>query len=188
MWVAVKRDKSSHDSQYDASSFPTDVHSRVSQSRRVAVEALPNIGREAHTYLHHIVSRYADLADLTIFVQGDPYDHIIRSLHTTPFEKMFDPAVGGALSPKMSILNESTPPSHSLSRLDIHGASTKVIGKQLDVYRFSPGAQYAVPRAAIHHKGLAWWQDVLKMVVDDEVNAWEIERLWMYMFGFISVV
>jgi hypothetical protein len=36
---------------------------------------LPNVGREAHTYLHHIVSRYESLAEWTIFCQGKPFDH-----------------------------------------------------------------------------------------------------------------
>ena len=39
------------------------------------VIALPNIGREAHTYLHHLADHYEDLADLTVFVQGHPFDH-----------------------------------------------------------------------------------------------------------------
>lgn len=36
---------------------------------------LPNIGREAHTYLYHIVNNYEHLADRTVFLQGYPYDH-----------------------------------------------------------------------------------------------------------------
>lgn len=36
---------------------------------------LPNIGREAHTYLHHLCERYETLADLTVFTQGRPFDH-----------------------------------------------------------------------------------------------------------------
>ena len=31
---------------------------------------LPNVGRESHTYLHHIVQRYDTLASTTIFFQG----------------------------------------------------------------------------------------------------------------------
>lgn len=42
---------------------------------------LPNAGREAGTYLHHIVSRYESLADQTLFLQGDPFPH-----HLLPFE------------------------------------------------------------------------------------------------------
>jgi hypothetical protein len=38
--------------------------------------ALPNVGREAHTYLHHIVTHYEHLADVTVFVQGEPFDHV----------------------------------------------------------------------------------------------------------------
>jgi hypothetical protein len=37
---------------------------------------LPNIGREGHTYMTHIVRHYESLADVTVFVQGDPFDHI----------------------------------------------------------------------------------------------------------------
>jgi hypothetical protein len=38
--------------------------------------ALPNIGRESHTYLSHILRRYDDLAAYTVFVQGAPFDHM----------------------------------------------------------------------------------------------------------------
>lgn len=38
--------------------------------------ALPNVGREAHTYLHHMVTRYDDLAEVTLFCQGKPFDHV----------------------------------------------------------------------------------------------------------------
>jgi hypothetical protein len=38
--------------------------------------ALPNIGRESHTYLTHIVGRYETLAGHTVFVQGAPFDHM----------------------------------------------------------------------------------------------------------------
>ncbi|ETI21955.1 hypothetical protein G647_06025 [Cladophialophora carrionii CBS 160.54] len=34
-------------------------------------QALPNWGRESHTYLHHIVHNYDSLADVTLFLQGN---------------------------------------------------------------------------------------------------------------------
>ena len=40
------------------------------------VEALENIGREGHTYLHHIVNYYESLKDVTLFTQGRVDDHI----------------------------------------------------------------------------------------------------------------
>ncbi len=36
---------------------------------------LPNIGREGHSYLYHIIENYDNLADRTIFCQGDPFEH-----------------------------------------------------------------------------------------------------------------
>lgn len=48
---------------------------------RTRVVDLPNVGRESDTYLHHILSRGRDqgqgqgMADVTIFCQGDPFDH-----------------------------------------------------------------------------------------------------------------
>ena len=36
---------------------------------------LPNVGRESHTYLQHIVDNYDTLADINVFLQGDPTVH-----------------------------------------------------------------------------------------------------------------
>ena len=39
-----------------------------------SVKFLPNVGREAATYLHHIVSRWDDLAEHTMFIQAELHD------------------------------------------------------------------------------------------------------------------
>ena len=36
---------------------------------------LPNVGRESHTWLYHMINNYDSLDDLTLFVQGHPFDH-----------------------------------------------------------------------------------------------------------------
>jgi hypothetical protein len=38
-------------------------------------EYLDNIGREGHTYLHHITTKYNRLTDRTVFLQGNPFEH-----------------------------------------------------------------------------------------------------------------
>ena len=38
-------------------------------------ESLPNVGREAHTYVYHIIENYDRLADVTVFLQGNITDH-----------------------------------------------------------------------------------------------------------------
>jgi hypothetical protein len=37
---------------------------------------LKNWGREAHTYLWHVLHNYESLRDVEIFVQGNPWDHL----------------------------------------------------------------------------------------------------------------
>ena len=36
-----------------------------------AWERLPNVGRESHTYLYHIINNYETLPEVTVFLQGD---------------------------------------------------------------------------------------------------------------------
>ena len=43
---------------------------------RCSFHKLPNVGREGHAYLHHIVERYHTLAEVTIFLQGRLDDHV----------------------------------------------------------------------------------------------------------------
>lgn len=47
---------------------------------------LPNVGRESHTYLHHIIENYDRLCDITVFTQAKindhGYDHDIHGFDT----------------------------------------------------------------------------------------------------------
>lgn len=48
---------------------------------------LPNIGREAHTYLYHIIKNYDALDETTIFCQGRYEDHV--KLSPSEFRETF---------------------------------------------------------------------------------------------------
>lgn len=50
--------------------LPKSVRERASDIRQVR-----NVGREGHTYLHHIVENYNSLADVTLFTQAGASDH-----------------------------------------------------------------------------------------------------------------
>jgi hypothetical protein len=52
---------------------------------------LPNIGRESHTYLYHIINNYDKLADKTIFCQGDSIFHSPGFLDLLKNIKLFEP-------------------------------------------------------------------------------------------------
>lgn len=40
------------------------------------VETLPNVGREGHTFLTHILAAYGSLPRHTVFLQGNPFAHL----------------------------------------------------------------------------------------------------------------
>jgi len=52
---------------------------------------LPNVGRESHTYLYHIIENYDKLADQTIFCQGDSIFHSPGFLNLIKNRKLFEP-------------------------------------------------------------------------------------------------
>jgi hypothetical protein len=52
---------------------------------------LPNVGRESHTYLYHIINNYDKLADKTIFCQGDSIFHSPGFLDLLKNIKLFEP-------------------------------------------------------------------------------------------------
>lgn len=56
----------------------------ASQAKRGRVHQLPNVGRESHTYLHHIVQHYDEIQDDVVycFTQGRVGDHFVGSFES----------------------------------------------------------------------------------------------------------
>jgi hypothetical protein len=123
---------------------------------------LPNIGREAHTYLHHLAGRHADPADVTVFVQGHPFDHApdlhrwLRALaegaltvdrfHWLGFVADTDDPRGRHLFVPWSKNPERR-------ELDLDGFHRALFGTPgPSCYRFFPGGQFAVTREAVRSR------------------------------------
>ena len=118
---------------------------------------LPNQGREAHTYLHHLTERYDEIADLTVFVQGHPFDHApdlhktlkayadgtksVSNFHWLGFLADTDDACGRRLFVPWS----KNPERRELQLEEFHRELFGSPGPE--AYRFFVGAQFAVTRA-----------------------------------------
>lgn len=107
--------------------------------------SLPNIGREAHTYLQHIINNYDNLCDYVIFLQGNPKEHLTRELNSLSDLPKFDDfyPLNTELSCDMSGL-----PHHGMLDID------KIIFDQYFIDRpegvtFTMGAQFIVSRSSI---------------------------------------
>jgi hypothetical protein len=147
---------------------------------------LPNIGREGHTYLYHIINNYENLADCNIFVQGDPAFHFrsIFSKINNIIEANNFPIFFGESNDE-NIFSIKCP-SH-INGLPMYYFFDLLFGLKLQpstMLRFYPGAQFAVDKQTILHRPKIFYQFLLKFLSHeiDPTEGYIIERLWPYIF------
>lgn len=153
---------------------------------------LPNIGREAHTYLFHLIQRYDALAPVTVFCQGKPFDHAFdfhRTLREFPsiegfrwFGHIVDTdTCDGALFRSWS-KNED---GRGLDFPAFHRALLGDDGPQK--YPFYLGAQFAVTRELVRQKPREWYEKALELSTNFPDAAHLFERTWDRVFGATGV-
>jgi hypothetical protein len=154
--------------------------------------ALENVGREAHTYLHHIVARYETLAPVTVFCQGKPFDHAFD------FRKTLRELVAGRMgldgflwlghmadtdSPD-GVLFRNWSKNESGAGLDLAGFHRALFGAEgPSEYAFFGGAQFIVTRDCIHHRERKWYENALRISMEFPEAAHCFERNWDRVFG-----
>lgn len=154
---------------------------------------LPNEGREAHTYLHHLAQRYDNLADLTVFVQGHPFDHApdlhkklrayadgsasVADFHWLGFLADTDDRRGGRLFVPWS----KNPERRELEMDEFHQLVFGGAGPA--TYRFFVGAQFAVARAAAGRRSRAFYEKAARMAAEFPLAPHCFERCWDRVFG-----
>lgn len=158
-----------------------------------AANALPNVGREAHTYLHHIVSRFDSLAEVTVFAQGRPFDHVsdfhrvLRDLaagrrRAGGFDWLgfiidWDDAQGGRLFHNWS----KNPGRLPLPMAEFHRALWD--GPVPDRFVFFPGAHFIATREQIRGRPRSFYARALELSTRLPDAAHCFERCWDRVFG-----
>ncbi|GAB3985816.1 hypothetical protein GCM10028807_01890 [Spirosoma daeguense] len=161
--------------------------------------SLPNIGREAHTYLHHIVSRYDSLAQWTIFCQGKPFDHAYD------FKKLLRAFVANPddISPTGfrwlgHLIDTDDNQGHQLFKpwsknedgrgLDLQGFHRALLGTDgPEYYTFVLGAQFAVHRNVLRQRTVSFYENALAVSSSFPDAAHCFERSWDHVFGIIGI-
>ncbi len=154
---------------------------------------LPNTGREAHTYLHHLTERYETLADVTVFVQGHPFDHapdlherlravaeerdVVADFHWLGFLADTDDSCGRRLFVPWS----KNPERIELRLDDFHQQLFGQPGPEL--YRFFVGAQFAVTREACHRRTPDFFRRARDLAVEFPLAPHCFERCWDRIFA-----
>ena len=149
------------------------------------VLSLPNVGREGHTYLYHIIENYDHLDDHTCFLQGNPFDHTPDlEMRLKEFEKDIVPYY--LLSNHVYNINLCYDPTDtSLHDLLIRGYE-RVFGvkKVSHEFQFGAGAQFIVSKEIIRSRSKAFYENILQMM--DRENSppegFMLERFWNMIF------
>lgn len=153
---------------------------------------LPNIGREAHTYLTHIIDNYDNLSDCVCFLQGNPFDGIKGHLNKDyNFIENYNE-------------NINFYPLNSLLKCNLQGEPNH---KNLQIKEiifdrfflncppfiiFSIGAQFIVTKNAILNRKKEFYQILLKEFNRTDIDnrggggnkmPWIMERIWTYIFN-----
>ncbi len=157
------------------------------------VTPLPNVGREAHAYLHHLAEHYDRLADLTVFVQGHPFDHV-PDLHA----RLRAWAEGRARMDGFAWLGFLLEREDKAGRLflqwsknperralDLPGFWRAVFGDAPcpEFFDFFGGANFAVTRDVVRARPRAFYARACEVAASFPEAAHCFERMWDRVFG-----
>ena len=163
---------------------------------------LENINREAHTWFYHIVTNYYNLADITVFSQGNPFDHMIGSIHDKKQRQPGDVITAENINDKLNAVQIPdtgyTPLLHYLDAGEFSAGDT-TISSLLYTVLFEglesepiivPGAQFIVMKENIQSKSYDFYKNNLDRLSinryawnDTVFNPWSYESMWHYIFN-----
>jgi hypothetical protein len=164
---------------------------------RAALARLPNVGREAQTYLFHIVTRWDSLAPVTVFCQGHPFDHVHDLHRVLRALAQGEPAVQGFrwlgfiidtddARGRRLFVNWSRNEDRRELRLDeFHRL---LFGEPApEPVRFRPGAQFVATAERIRSRPRELYVRALDLAATFPDAAHCFERLWDRVFGVVGV-
>jgi hypothetical protein len=157
----------------------------VDFSTELKYVCLPNVGREAHTYLTHIITNYDKLADITYFTQGNPFDHspdFIEKVKAPP------PKTFKHLGIHLHRIYKRYLDDRTMYDRHLLGVATglSLLETLPEEFNFAAGAIIAVPKPVILSRSKEFYEQALSFFYewnerDDPGHAFE--RLWEFIFA-----
>jgi hypothetical protein len=148
--------------------------------------SLPNVGREAETFLHHIISNYDNLDDVTVFLQANPFEHLQRLVGWRA--QLSESEINTVIEKMNTEINDQSEFSTFYQVLyndpdgtnDCHTTldCSQLFGEHHKWFTVSPGAQYVVPKKYILSRPLELWKSLRNAMHRGSLNAWSMEQLW----------
>jgi len=168
--------------------------------------SLPNVGREAHTYIYHIVQNYDTLSDITIFLQAkisdhgytQDLDHIASQLgsparscgfssnfHTTKKGDNVHSDPDFNIRMADALIREYSISPSSVGKIEFSKWFTQFIDPVYpDPMTWYGNGLFAVSRERIHSRPKKFYEDMLCQLSRENapIEAHFLERSWFYVF------
>lgn len=153
----------------------------------------PNIGREGETFLHHIITNYENLADVTVFLQGNPFEHLQALVGWR--SELTEDEKDKVIHKLNTEINEESPFSTFYQVLYNVGEKTNncplnyyfnlFFGKQTNYYTLSASAQYIVPKENILRHPKSFYELLHNHITGSETHifGYTLEILWYYIYN-----
>lgn len=158
---------------------------------------LPNVGREAHTYLTHLATRYDSLSECTVFCQGKPFDHAY-DFHHRLRAYAAHPDAAGAFQWLGHFIDTDDDQGTTLFQpwsknedgrgLDVRGFHRALFGTDgPTTYPFVLGGQFAVRRDVVLGRSREFYEKALEIAANFPDAAHCYERTWDRVFGVTGI-
>lgn len=154
---------------------------------------LDNFGREAHTYLFHIVDCYDDLDDITCFLQGDFFVHTnehfpeYKMTRDNPnLKEDFENVFFKNLENGFSKTHLTYPVDHFEDDSIIDWFKKEIDTNNLvDITKAKIfwGACFSVTREKIHSRSRDFYYKMFKQALSVPHFPWWAERSWYYILN-----
>jgi hypothetical protein len=128
--------------------------------------SLKNVGREGETFLYHIVNHYDKLDDVTVFLQGNPFDHLQtlvgwRTITSDEEKDLVIQKVNTEINDTCDFTTfyqvlYNVP--NGVNNVNTTDACNTYYNEIHDTFTVSPGAQYIVPKKYILSRPLEFWK------------------------------
>lgn len=150
---------------------------------------IPNIGREADTYLTYIIDNYDNLSDFVVFLQGNPFDHtpnILNIINKLPHIEIINPNFKEII-PLGKIWTNNFGKITTITKYRGYSGIKQVfeifygVGITPKIFTASWGAQYIIKKELIYKYSLQQYKDV-KLFAGNFHLPWAMELYWLYFF------
>lgn len=168
-----------------------------------------NLGRDVHTFFHHIYERYDSLSEYTFFTQDYPFDHwgnlieVINGSHND-FDKRctlnIDNGYFGFHNNKIGTMwimqpsnigvgkalycqKNGLPQDKNLNtNLNNHWKSL-FVDKNPGTYEFIPGGHFILTKSHAQLRSRNFYKNICQLLLAGTMSPWVIERLECYIFN-----